>query len=378
MFCWLKEKDWASVAVRKTGKTLRKHHVKNREAWRNWASPPMKTFKKKLNKSVAGMCLRLYAAWKQKEMMTSWDAFQLYFLFLWPLIVQGLLLRCLGKGNVFPFTESVRGILQSKGCGRHNWHSLASLTAARPMIAKALHHVPVFQQLQPHGRLPPLGSGGIAFLDTAPKQRSGRFHWGPGMQLQLRNPHLQAGEVFWTILFEVNQVGLSIRVELLLYQYDWAFPPLAACFVLFIPDLCIIHCLPKLPYLQLLRLWQIWVWFCHNQRAATKCPFKLFTLETEALKSWKRKAWQKSRARQWASPLFLICTSVSPPNLVTPKNEGGNKPRCWLPLWPFCPAITWLLLVDRKLSIYYFLWQIRRVGRSNSSCYGKTDGGGKK
>jgi len=69
----------------------------------------------------------------------------------------------------------MHGILQSKGYGRHNWHGCASLPAAQPMIAKALHHVPAFQQFQPCGRLPPLGSGGIAFLDAAPEKRSGRF-----------------------------------------------------------------------------------------------------------------------------------------------------------------------------------------------------------
>lgn len=97
--------------------------------------------------------------------------------------VQDLLLTCLGKGNVFPFTESAHGILQSEGYGRHNGHSRASLTAAQLTTAKALHHGPAFQQFQPCGRLPPLRSGGMAFLDAAPEKQSGRFRWGPGMWL---------------------------------------------------------------------------------------------------------------------------------------------------------------------------------------------------
>lgn len=293
---------------------------------------------------------------------------------------QDLLLKCLGKGNVFPFTESARGLLRSEGYGRHHWHSCASLTAAQPTIAKALHHGPAFQQFQPCGRLPPLGSGGITFLDAALETQSGRFRWGPGMWLQLKNPQLRAGEVFWTGLFEVNQVGLGspdTRAELLSYQHDWAFPPPAACLILSSQTYSLLSVYQNCLIYSYRGFGGSEFGFCHSWRAATECPSKLSALETEAQKAWKQKAWQPSRARQRASPLFLIHTPVSPPKVAPPKNKGKNKPRRCLPLWPLCPAITWLLVVHRKLSVYYFLWQIRDVVRSTSSCYGKTDVGGK-
>lgn len=96
------------------------------------------------------------------------------------------------------------------------------------MIAKGLHHGPAFQHFQPRGRLVALGSGGMAFPGTAPQGQSGRFLWGPGMRLQLKNLQLWAVEVFWTGLSEMNQERLSISdtgAELLLYQHKQAFVP---------------------------------------------------------------------------------------------------------------------------------------------------------
>ena len=226
--------------------------------------------------------------------------------------VQDLLLKCLGKGNVLPFTESAHGILQSKGYGRHNWHSRASLTAAQPTIAKALHHGLAFQQFQPCGRLPPLRSGGIAFLDAAPEKQSGRFRWGPGMWLQLKNPQLRAGKVFWTGLFEVNQVGLSssdTSAELLPYQHDGAFPPLAACLVLFVPDLRITLCLPKLPYLQLQRLWRIWVWVLSQLEGSRRVSFQ--TLHPGNWGTEIMKAESLAEKQSKAVSIFLIFHSYS-------------------------------------------------------------------
>lgn len=205
-----------------SGKTLRKHHVRrNWEVWRNWASPPPNS---------------IFYFYSQQN-------------------VQDLLLQSPGKGNIFPFTESAHGILQSEGYRRHNWHSQASVTAAWPMIAKGLHHSPAFQQLQPRGSLGALASGGTAFPGAAPQGQSGRIRWGPGIWLQLKNPQLRAGEVFWTGLFEVNLtlVALTLALNSCCTSTTEHLSPI---FPSFPPDLCIILCLSKLPYLQLQRFWQ--------------------------------------------------------------------------------------------------------------------------
>lgn len=296
-----------------SGKTLRKHHVKNRGLKKLGISTTVDIQEEVkqiycMNASWAWCCLKAWG-WTQWPLEMPSNCF---FYFHSQQSVKVLLLNCLGKGNVFPFTESAHGILQSKGYGRHNWHSQASLTAAQPTIAKALHHGPAFQQFQPCGRLPPLGSGGITFLDAAPKKQSGRFRWGPGMWLQRKNPQLRAGEMFWTGLFEVNQAGLSssdTSVGLLLHQHHWAFPPLAACLVLFVPDLCITLCLPKLPSLQLQRLWWIWAWVLSQLESSRRASFQ--TLHPGSWGTGIMKAESLAEKQSKAASIDLISNSYS-------------------------------------------------------------------
>lgn len=110
--------------------------------------------------------------------------------------------------------------------------------------------------------------------------QSGRLHSGPGMAETVAQESPTLG--CWGVLRWISDSDTG--AELLLYRHNWAFVPHSP---LFPPDLCVVFCLPKLPYLQLQRLWQSWVWVLSQLESS--CRALLWTLHPE---SWGTKDWR--------------------------------------------------------------------------------------
>lgn len=183
-----------------SGKTLGKHHVRSWEIWRNWASPPPKSvFYFYSQQNIQDFCCSLLA----REVLSL--SLSVHMAFCKARAIEGT-------------TGTARQVLL-------RWLPGDCITALLSSTSSSW------------------GCRLCLPWQCSSGQR-GRLRSGPGMAETAAQESPTPG--CWGVLRWISDSDTG--AELLLYRHNWTFVPHSPPFP---PDLCIIFCLPKLPYLQL-------------------------------------------------------------------------------------------------------------------------------
>lgn len=250
--------------------------------------------------------------------------------------IQELLLQSPGRGKLFPFTESAHGILQGEGYRRHHWHKV--LLQPSRWLPKDCITARLSSSSSPAAGSELSGLQASLSLALLLRVRVGGFAQGQECGCSSRIPSCGLLRCFGLACLRWIREG-SVALTTVLNSCCTSttelcppFPPLSSqTYALFsVYQNCLIYSCRGFGRAK--------SGFCHSWRAAAEHPYKLSTLKAEA-----------------------------------PKTEGKNKHRYWV----FDFSVLPLLSFQRWVGTCQNLWQIRGIVSSNSSCYGKTDVGGK-